>query len=189
MLQVIIFIVAMTFYLLVTKSFCGKGLSDARVSIILISIIGLNAICTIVLLLAGVEGEATVIAASIATCVEQVTLLIMLMSYTKTRGALCRIFSKTGYVIVHTHTEREVGIQQSAVGLAVIPSVVHTSYKSGYIMIHLSILVYYKCNVLINRYLEWVIVSNYCYGCAQSYQHVTCILSVASYLSVETYIC
>jgi len=111
MLQVIIFIVAMTFYLLVTKSFCGKGLSDARVSIILISIIGLNTICTIVLLLAGVKGEATAIAVSIATCVEQVTLLIMLMSYKKTRRTVCRIFCKTGYVIAHTHTEREVGIQ------------------------------------------------------------------------------
>jgi len=114
LLQVIAFVIAITFYLLVAKSFCGKGLSDARVSIILISTIGLNAILIIVLLLAGVKGEATVIAASIATCVEQVTLLIMFVSYKKARKKLCRVFHKTGlYPITFTHTEREMGTLQS----------------------------------------------------------------------------
>jgi len=114
LLQVIIFVIAITFYLLVAKSFCGKGLSDARVSIILISTIGLNAILIIVLLLAGVKGEATVIAASIATSVEQVTLLIMFVSYNKARKKLCRVFHMTGlYPTTFTHTEREMGTLQS----------------------------------------------------------------------------
>ena len=112
LLQVIIFVISITFYVLVTKNCCGKGLGDARVSIILMSTIGLNVILTIVLLLAGVEGEATIIAASVATCVEQVTLLIVFMTYKKVRRKLCRAFVKTRSYSI-THSEREVETQRS----------------------------------------------------------------------------
>jgi len=94
LLQVIIFIIAITLYLLVTKRFCGKGPSDARVSITLFSTIGLSTILMIALLLAGVESENTVITASVATSVEQVTLLMIFVTYQQARKKLCKMLLK-----------------------------------------------------------------------------------------------
>ena len=87
LLQVIIFLVAMTFYFLVTKRFCGKGPSDACVSITLISTIWLSTILLISLLLAGVKSENTVITAS----VEQVILLFIFVTHKKARKKLMTI--------------------------------------------------------------------------------------------------
>ncbi|XP_065883211.1 uncharacterized protein [Dysidea avara] len=94
LLQVIIFLIAITFYLMVKKQCCGKGPSDARVSITLMSTIGLNTILLISLLLAGVEGESTVIATSVATSVEQVTLLLIFVTYQYTRKRLWLMLQK-----------------------------------------------------------------------------------------------
>jgi len=94
LLQVIIFLIAITFYLMVKKHCCGKGPSDARVSITLMSTIGLNTILLISLLLAGVEGESTVIATSVATSMEQVTLLVIFVTYRQARRRLWLILSK-----------------------------------------------------------------------------------------------
>jgi len=70
----------MTFYFLL-KRFCGKGPSDAHVSITLISTIGLSTILLISLLLTGVKSENTVITASVATSVEQVILLFIFVMH------------------------------------------------------------------------------------------------------------
>ena len=91
LLQVIIFVVAMTFYFLVTKRCCGKGPSDAHVSMTLISTIGLSTIQLISLLLAGVKSESTVTTASIATSVEQVILLFIFVTHKKARKKLMTI--------------------------------------------------------------------------------------------------
>jgi len=94
LVQVIVFIIAITLYLLVTKSCCGKSLNDARVSVILISTTGLNALLFITLQLAGVKSENSMIAANTATCVEQITLLIIFSTYKKSRERLQKIFCK-----------------------------------------------------------------------------------------------
>jgi len=88
LIQVIIFVVAMTLYFLITKRYCGKGPSDVRVSITLMSTIGLSTILLISLLLAGVKSENTVITASVATSVEQVISLLTLVTYKQTRERL-----------------------------------------------------------------------------------------------------
>ena len=95
LLQVIFFVIAIIFYLLVTKRFCGKGPSDARVSITLFSTIGLSTILMIALLLAGVKSESTVITASVATSVEQVTLLLIFVTYKQARRKLWIMFLKS----------------------------------------------------------------------------------------------
>ena len=81
------FIIALTFYHLTTKRFCTcggiTGPSDVRVSITLISAIALGALLLVILLLAGVAGESSVIASSIAVCIEQVVLLIVFLTSRK----------------------------------------------------------------------------------------------------------
>ena len=94
LLQVIIFLIAIAFYLMVKKQCCGKGPSDARVSITLMSSIGLNTILLISLLLAGVESESTVVASSVATSVEQVTLLLIFVTYRQAQRRLWLMFQK-----------------------------------------------------------------------------------------------
>jgi len=95
LLQVIIFTIAITLYLLVTKRFCGKGPSDARVSITLFSTIGLSTILMITLLLGGVKSESTVITASVATSVEQVMLLMIFGTHNQARKKLCIVLLKS----------------------------------------------------------------------------------------------
>ena len=94
-LQVVVFVIAITLYLFVTKSCCGKGLNDARVSIILISTIGLSIVILIILLAVGVKGVSSVIAANTATCVEQITLLIICLTHKKVKKRLWKIFYKS----------------------------------------------------------------------------------------------
>ena len=94
------------FYYLTTKRFrtCGSmtGPSDVRVSITLISAIALGALLLVILLLAGVAGESSVIASSIAVCVEQVVLLIVFLTSRKIRSKLWKYFERK-----ETETERE----------------------------------------------------------------------------------
>jgi len=95
LLQLIIFLmIAITFYLMVKRQCRGKGPSDWRVSITLMSTIGMNTILLTSLLLAGVEGESTVIATIVATSVEQVTLLLIFVTYQQARKKLWLILSK-----------------------------------------------------------------------------------------------
>ena len=109
LVQVFVFITAITLYLLVTKSCCGKGLNEVRVSATLIATIGLNAVLLIALLLAGVEGESSVIAANTATCMEQITLLIIFLTYKKARERLWKTFCQLkNHPVSQTEKAKEV---------------------------------------------------------------------------------
>ena len=102
---IIFFIIALMFYHLTTKRFCTcggmTGPSDVRVSITLISAIALGALLLVILLLAGVAGESSVIASSIAVCVEQVVLLIVFLTSRKIRTKVRKCFERK-----ETATER-----------------------------------------------------------------------------------
>ena len=95
-IEIIFFVVAISLYYLTTKQFCacGTGPSDVRVSITLISAIGLNASLLVILLLAGVEGESSVVAASVATCVEQLTLLFVFLTSKKVQAKMHKYLEK-----------------------------------------------------------------------------------------------
>jgi len=94
-LQVIAFITAIILYLLVTTKCCGRYLNNARFAIILMSTIGLSIAILITLLLVGVTGESSVIAANSATCVEQITLSIICLTYKKVQKRLWKTFCKS----------------------------------------------------------------------------------------------
>ena len=96
--EITFFIIAITLYYLTTKRFCTcgsmTGPSNFRVSITLISAIALEGILLVILLLAGVAGESSVIASSIPVCVEQVILLIVFLTSMKIRAKLRKFFER-----------------------------------------------------------------------------------------------
>ena len=92
-------ITGLALYYLTTKRFCTcsqiSGPNDIRVSITLISTTALGAF-TLVILLAGFQGDGSVMAGSIGTCIEQVILLIVFLTSTKTQEKLKNMFSRKG---------------------------------------------------------------------------------------------
>ena len=90
-LQVIFFILALTFYCLATKQLQAYRMarpSGIRVSVTLISAIALGALLLVVLLLAGVRGESSIMSAGITVLVEQTVLLIVFLTSKKVRAKL-----------------------------------------------------------------------------------------------------
>ena len=89
-----------------TKRFCAcsgmTGPSDVRVSITLISAIALGALLLVILLLAGVAGESSVIASSVAVCVEQIVLLIVFLTSRKIQGKVQKYFEKKEVTVAET---------------------------------------------------------------------------------------
>ena len=88
--QMLLFITALTLYCLTTKHYgdATGWLSDIRVSIILMSAITLGGIILITLFFAGVAEEGTIIPVSIATCAEQVVMLMVFLTSIKIRTKL-----------------------------------------------------------------------------------------------------
>lgn len=90
-IQIILFVIALTFYCLATKQsrkyvmISQNRPSSIRVSATLISSVALGAFLLVILLLAGVGGESSVISASIAVLIEQTVLLIVFASSKKVR--------------------------------------------------------------------------------------------------------
>ena len=80
-------IIGLTLYFLTTKRCCAcsgmTGPNDVRVAITLTSATALGILILVVLLLAGVNEDVSVLAASIGVCVEQATLLIVFLTSTK----------------------------------------------------------------------------------------------------------
>ena len=64
------------------------GPNDVRISITLTSATALGALILVVLLLVGVDEDGSVMAASIGVCIEQVILLIVFLTSTKTRKGM-----------------------------------------------------------------------------------------------------
>ena len=95
---VVFLIIGLTLYYLTTKHCCTcsgmTGPNDARVSITLTSATALGALILVVLLLAGVDEDVTVMAASIAVCIKQVILLGVFLTSTKTRDKLKNVFKE-----------------------------------------------------------------------------------------------
>ena len=87
-LQIVFFILALTFYCLATKQLRLARQSGIRVSVTLISAIALGALLLVVLLLAGVGGESSIISAGIIVLVEQTVLLIVFLTSRKVRAKL-----------------------------------------------------------------------------------------------------
>ena len=93
-IQIILFILALTFYCVATKQsrmyvMIGQNHdrpSSIRVSVTLIFSVALGAFLLVVLLLAGVGGESSVISAGIAVLIEQTVLLIVFASSRKVRA-------------------------------------------------------------------------------------------------------
>ena len=91
-IQIIFFILALAFYCLATKRSRMYGMisqnrpSSIRVSVTLILSVALGAFLLVILLLAGVGGESSIISASIAVLVEQTVLLIVFASSRKVRA-------------------------------------------------------------------------------------------------------
>ena len=95
-MEIIFFVIAVTLYYLATKQFCtcGTGSSDVRVSVTLISAVGLNVSLLVILLLAGVKDESSIVAVTTATCVEQVTLLLVFLTSEKVRTKIHKYLEK-----------------------------------------------------------------------------------------------
>ena len=70
------------------------GPNNFRVSITLILAVGLEGILLGILLLAGVAGGSSVIASTIAACVEQVILLIVFLTSMKIQAKLRKFFER-----------------------------------------------------------------------------------------------
>ena len=87
-------ITGLALYYLTTKRFCTCGEitapNDIRVSITLISATALGTFILIILLLAGFQGDGSVMAGSIGTCIEQIILLIVFLTSRKTQEKLKR---------------------------------------------------------------------------------------------------
>ena len=95
---VVFLIIGLTLYYLTTKHCCAcsgmTGPNDVRISITLTSATALGALILIVLLLAGFNEDGSVMAASIGVCIEQVILLILFLTSTKTRDKLRECFKE-----------------------------------------------------------------------------------------------
>ena len=93
---IILFIIGLTLYCLTAKNCCtcsgGTGMNSTRVSITLISVTALGTFILVVLLLSGVDGDGSVIASGIGICVEQVVLLAVFLTSTKSRQKLSKCF-------------------------------------------------------------------------------------------------
>ena len=104
---VVFLIIGLTLYYLTTKRCCAcsgmTGLSDVHVSITLTSATALGALIIVVLLLAGVDEDASVMAGSIGICVEQVILLIVFLTSTKAQDKLKKCFQRKETVIRNKH--------------------------------------------------------------------------------------
>ena len=97
---IIFLIIGLTLYYLTTKCSCTcggiTGPKDVRVSITLISVISMGTFIFIILLLVGVGGEASVMIASISVCVEQLILLIIILTSRKSLDRLQKWFERQG---------------------------------------------------------------------------------------------
>ena len=95
---IIFFIVALTLYYLTTKRFCTcgdvTGPNDIRISLSLISVTSLGTLVLIILLLAGIGGDGSVMISSISICVEQIVLLAVFLTSRKARDKLWRYFER-----------------------------------------------------------------------------------------------
>ena len=119
---IIFFIIGLTLYFLTTKHCCacsGKtGPNNFRVSITLTSATALGVLILVVLLFAGFNEEGSVMAASIGVCVEQVILLTVFLTSTKTRRKLKKYFHRTEIITRSKHI-RQLSIKELANYMAV----------------------------------------------------------------------
>ena len=102
-------IIGLTLYFLTTKRCCAcsgtTGPNDARVSITLTSATALGALILVVLLVAGVNEDVSVMAGSIGVCIEQAILLIVFLTSTKSRDKMKKYFqTKKCYHVVDAPT-------------------------------------------------------------------------------------
>ena len=97
---IIFLIIGLTLYYLTTKCICTcgeiTGPKDVRVSVTLISVTSMGIFIFIILLLVGVGGDASVMIASISICVEQLTLLIIILTSRKSLDRLQKWFERQG---------------------------------------------------------------------------------------------
>ena len=93
-------VIGLTLYYLTTKCVCIfsriTAPNDIRVSITLISTTALGGFTLVILLLAGFQGDGSVMVGSIGICLEQVILLIVFLTSTKTQEKLKNMFSRKG---------------------------------------------------------------------------------------------
>ena len=91
-------IIGLTLYFLTTKRCCAcstmTGPNDVRVSITLTSATALGTLILVVLLLAGVNEDVSVMAGSIGVCIEQAILLIVFLTSTKSRDKMKKCFQR-----------------------------------------------------------------------------------------------
>ena len=91
-------IIGLTLYFLTTKRCCAcggmTGPNNVRVSITLTSATSFGALILVVLLLADVNEEGSVMAASILVCIEQANLLIVFLTSTKSRDKMKKCFQR-----------------------------------------------------------------------------------------------
>ena len=89
-------IIGLTLYFLTTKRCCAcsgmTGPNDVRVSITLTSAAALGTLTLVVLLLAGVNEDVSVMASNIGVCIEQAILLIVFLTSTKSRDKMKKCF-------------------------------------------------------------------------------------------------
>ena len=95
---IILFIIGLTLYCLTAKTCCTcggvTGSNNIRVSVTLISVTALGTLILVVLLLSGVDGDGSVIASGIGICVEQVVLLTVFLTSTKSRDKISKCFQR-----------------------------------------------------------------------------------------------
>ena len=91
-------IIGLTLYFLTTKRCCAcsgmTGPNDVRVSITLTSAAALGFFILVILLLAGVNEDVSVMAGSIGICIEQAILLIVFLTSTKSRDKMKKCFQR-----------------------------------------------------------------------------------------------
>ena len=101
-------IIGLTLYFLTTKRCCAcsgmTGPNDIRVSITLTSATALGILILVVLLLAGVNEDVSVMAASIGVCIEQAILLIAFLTSTKSRDKMKKFFQRKKSTTSNKHT-------------------------------------------------------------------------------------
>ena len=87
--ETVLFFIGIILYYLVSKSFCvEKGQENIRVIFTLFSTVGLNAIIYVCLNQAQYPSGVIKLGASVATCVEQFTLLIIYLTSNKVKAAI-----------------------------------------------------------------------------------------------------
>ena len=95
---IVLFIIGLILYCLTAKTCCTcggvTGSNNIRVSITLISVTALGTLILVVLLLSGVDGDGSVIASGIGICVEQVVLLTVFLTSTKSRDKISKCFQR-----------------------------------------------------------------------------------------------